>query len=105
MIGNKALAVFGYLDMHGQNITTSWVKLGATARSGANNITLSSAVDWPVGAEILVTTSGMSPYEGETAIIMDKSEDEMTLVLSKNLEHDHVGKLTFIFHILGWRGT
>ena len=41
-------ADFGGLDMHGQNVTTTWTQLASTADAGATSITLQTDVDWQV---------------------------------------------------------
>ena len=59
--GAKALCIYGhnakdvpipaFLDMHGQDVGSTWVKLAATANAGDTTLTLSESVSWAVGGE------------------------------------------------------
>ena len=47
-------ANFGGLDMHGQNVTTTWTLLASTADVGATSVTLQTSVDWQVRNSLLL---------------------------------------------------
>jgi hypothetical protein len=53
----RIIAVKGGLDLHGSPHNISWTRLAQTASSGDNLITLSQAVDWQTGDEIVITTT------------------------------------------------
>ena len=53
-LGAKALGVFGFADMHGSDVGTSWTKLAATAAAGDTTLELSEAVTWASGSEIVI---------------------------------------------------
>ena len=59
LIGAKVLAVReGTLDLHGRPVGDTWHRLGATAAAGASQITLKVPVDWRVGDEVVLATTG-----------------------------------------------
>lgn len=57
-LGSKAIGVRGGLDLHGQSPGVHWTRLGQTANVGDNEIVLEEEVDWNVGDEIVITTTG-----------------------------------------------
>ncbi len=80
--GAKVLGLrSGRLDMHGQPVGVTWTHLGATAQAGESTITLKEAVEWPVGSEIVIATTGdkFSQGESETAVIIAVSGARLTL--------------------------
>ena len=64
------------MDFHGAPLSRTWVKLGATAKKGATEVTLAEAVTgWRVGDRIIVTatnadqdTDGLTEERTITAI-------------------------------------
>jgi len=67
----------------------TWDRLAASVDAGATSITLlNGQLDWPVGAQIVIATTGdrHSQRETETAIISAISADGMTLTLEAPLE-------------------
>lgn len=57
-LGSKAIGVLGGLDLHGGSPVVHWTRLGQTANVGENEIVLEEEVDWKVGDEIVITTTG-----------------------------------------------
>lgn len=57
-LGSKAIGVRGGLDLHGQSPGVHWTSLNQTANVGDNEIVLEEEVDWKVGDEIVITTTG-----------------------------------------------
>lgn len=56
--GNKVLGCYNCtMDIHGLNRNASWAELDSSYLAGVNSITLSSAVDWAVGEEIVIASS------------------------------------------------
>src|SRR5262249_58547746 len=48
----------GRMDFHGAPLSRTWVKLGATARKGATEVTLAEPVrGWRVGDPVIVTAT------------------------------------------------
>ncbi|KAL4228553.1 Fibrocystin-L [Mactra antiquata] len=92
--GTKVLAVRnGTLDLHGIETSVTWTRLAATASSGSYTISLESAVDWNVGDEIVMASTGgrHSQSENEKKTIAAISHDGRTLTLETPLEADHFG--------------
>ena len=92
--GSKVIGVRnGTLDMHGRPVGVTWTNLGATAPAGANKIVLKEPVIWPIGSLIVIATTGDSTTQGqtETATIIGKSSDNITLTLDVNLANTHLG--------------
>ena len=92
--GAKVLALRdGTVDMHGANIAQTWTRLAATAAVGATQITLQQPVNWPVGGEIVIATTGnfQSQGETETRTITAVSSNGLTLTLNAALTYQHLG--------------
>ena len=83
----------GTIDMHGIDYGQTWTQLGATAASGASQITLRQAVSWPVGSQIIIPTTGdyVSQGESEVRTITARSTDGLTLTLDSPLNYTHLG--------------
>ncbi|XP_054620387.1 fibrocystin-L-like isoform X2 [Dunckerocampus dactyliophorus] len=90
--GSKVLGVFGTLELYGQPHDVYHTKLAATADAGSSTLTLSEAVDWKVGDEVVVSTTGYSAWETEKREIADVSADRRVLTLSRSLTHTHIGE-------------
>ncbi|XP_069478234.1 fibrocystin-L [Ambystoma mexicanum] len=90
--GSKVLGVFGGLDLHGTPRSVYKTKLSATALAGSRNISLVDAVDWQVGEDIVITTTGYSPWETETRSIISVSADGKSLSLNESLSFTHIAE-------------
>ncbi|XP_021347967.1 fibrocystin-L-like [Mizuhopecten yessoensis] len=91
--GTKTLAVReGTLDLHGIPTPITWTKLAETANAGTNVIKLEQAVNWNVGDEIIIATTGnfKSQYQNEQKTITAIAGDQKTLTLDSNLAHEHI---------------
>lgn len=92
--GSKFLMAMngGTIELHGQP-RVSWKRLGATADVGDTSITLSGAVNWQVGDEIVIAPSGLHPNsangatEAEVRTITAKSGSTLTLDSALNYRH------------------
>ena len=73
-------------------MTPTWTRLSTTAAARSSSITLSEAVNWPVGAEIVIPTTSdrHSQKENEVATIASVSNGGMTLNLEDPLKYEHV---------------
>jgi hypothetical protein len=67
--------------------------LNATANSGSSQITLCQPVNWLVGNEIIIATTGdyLSQTESEVRTITSISSDGLTLTLDTPLNNTHLG--------------
>jgi hypothetical protein len=83
----------GTVDIHGVDYGQTWTQLGATANSGASQITLRQAVSWPVGSQIIIPTTGdyLSQGESEVRTIIARSTNGLTLTLDTPLNFTHLG--------------
>lgn len=93
----------GRMDFHGVPLRRTWVRLGATAKTGDDVITLSEPVtDWKIGDKIIVTMTGVAPTSGNPHPGSDpqgttteerniKAVDGDKLTLSSSLAHEHLG--------------
>ena len=91
--GCKTLGVReGTLDLHGQFIPMTWTYLAQTAAAGDTEIVLKNGVNWAVGSEIVVATTGdrASMGESEKMEIAAVSADGTTLTLTKPLKFQHL---------------
>ena len=73
-------------------MTPTWTRLSTTAAAGSSSITLHEAVNWPMGAKIVIPTTSdrHSQRENEMATIASVSNGGMTLNLEQPLEYKHV---------------
>ena len=89
----KLLQHLIYLNVSaGKRMTPTWTRLSTTAAAGSSSITLNEAVNWPVGAKIVIPTTSdrHSQRENEMATIASVSNGGMTLNLEQPLEYEHV---------------
>ncbi|CAM4971603.1 unnamed protein product [Rotaria socialis] len=94
IFGAKVLALRGgTVDMHGKTSVRTWTKLRATANNGSVTITLLEQVDWPIGSQIIIATTGdsFSQQESEVRQITNISYDGLTLTLNEPLAYTHLG--------------
>ncbi|CAF0883351.1 unnamed protein product [Rotaria sordida] len=94
IFGAKVLALRdGTVDMHGKMTLRTWTKLGITANNGSSTITLLQQVDWPIGSQVIIATTGdfLSQQESEVRRIMNISSDGLTLTLDEPLTYTHLG--------------
>ncbi|CAF3925163.1 unnamed protein product [Rotaria sp. Silwood2] len=94
IFGAKVLAVReGIIDMHGKPTVQMWTHLAMTAVNGSSTITLRQAVDWTVGSEIIIATTGdyLSQGESEKRTITGISNNGLTLTLNTPLNWTHLG--------------
>ncbi|CAF0819146.1 unnamed protein product [Rotaria sp. Silwood1] len=94
IFGAKVLALReGIVDMHGTNVVRTWARLASTATAGSTQITLLQTVDWPVGSQIVIATTGdyLSQGQSETRTITAVSSNGLTLTLNSALLYDHLG--------------
>ena len=87
-LGAKALGIFGFADIHGMPVNTSWTKLAATAAAGDTTIELSEEVTWAAGSEIVISTTSYELFETETKVIASVSGS--TVTLTEALEYEHL---------------
>ena len=83
----------GIVDIHGTPTTSTWTKLASTAVVDSSNITLVQPVDWSIGNQIVIATTGdrLSQRQSELRRIVGISSDRRTLVLDKRLKYTHLG--------------
>jgi len=86
-LGAKALGVFGFADMHGQDIGTAWTKLASTAAAGDMSIELTEEVTWAAGSEIVISSTGYELHETERKTIASVSGTTITLTEALEFEH------------------
>ncbi|XP_017158739.1 PKHD1 like 1, tandem duplicate 1 [Poecilia reticulata] len=89
--GSKVLGVFGTLDLYGRPPGVYRTKLAATAAAGSDSLVLVQPVDWKVGDQVAVSTSGYSAAETEKRWIAAVSADGLILTLNQPLDHTHLG--------------
>lgn len=91
----------GEISIHGE-VKKSWTFLNATALAGASTIVLEEAIDWKVGDQIMITTTGIETTgkgkrfdynETETRLIKAISADKKTITIDSVLKYQHFGKL------------
>ncbi|CAF3592631.1 unnamed protein product [Rotaria sordida] len=94
IFGAKVLALReGIVDMHGRNVVRTWARLASTAAAGSTQITLLQNVDWSVGSQIVIATTGdyLSQGQSEIRTITAISSNGLTLTLDSALTYSHLG--------------
>jgi len=96
--GAKTLAVRnGTLDLHGRPVDITWTILAETATAGSSQLVVPVPLDWQVGDEILVATTGGHKSQDETetfflaGVSVDSGTGQTTLTLDGTLQYDHLG--------------
>ncbi|KAG7251316.1 hypothetical protein CRUP_021887, partial [Coryphaenoides rupestris] len=64
--GSKVLGVFGTLELYGLAPSVYHTKLADTAAAGTDTLPLDQAVDWKMGDEVVISTTGFNAWETET---------------------------------------
>jgi hypothetical protein len=64
-LGSGILGVFGEFLALGQPVSHSWVFLAEMAAAGDTRIIVDATVDWPVGAEVVISATDFDPHEAE----------------------------------------
>ena len=110
--GAKSLCIYGYnakdvpisayLDMHGVDNGTPWVKLASTAEAGDTTLTLSEDVTWPAGGEIVVSSTSWEYKETERMTIASVAGSIVTLKEGLKFKHmsasSSLSDNSFTFH-------
>ncbi|KAL3885610.1 hypothetical protein ACJMK2_025660 [Sinanodonta woodiana] len=92
--GTKVLALReGVLDLHGKHIPLTWTKLQTTAEAGGTTIVLTHPVEWNVGDEIVIASTGgyQSQSQNEENRIAAISADKQSITLESPLKFEHLG--------------
>nr|XP_014351910.1 PREDICTED: fibrocystin-L [Latimeria chalumnae] len=92
--GAKTLAVReGILDLHGFPVSVIWTHLAQTAEAGSSQLVLQQPVEWKIGNEIVIASTGHrhSQRENEKKKIASVSVDGRTLTLTEPLMYTHLG--------------
>jgi hypothetical protein len=80
MFGNKGIGCLNCkLSIYGQPRTKTWTTLAATVNIGDTTLTLSEAVDWQVGEQIVIASTSFDHYESERKTISAISGQTVTI--------------------------
>ena len=94
--GSKVLAVLkgGQLNLHGKARSASWTRLESNAVAGTRGIKLpaGAAMGWPVGEELMISTSSHDLHQTEVATLSAASSSG-DVELAETLSYDHNGEL------------
>lgn len=83
----------GTVDIHGQPRSQTWTRLSTTAFNGSTQIDVQHAVDWPLGSQIIIATTGdyLSQRQNELRSIVGVLNNGYRLVLDAPLDWTHLG--------------
>ena len=93
--GAKVIALRnGTIDLHGKPVGITWTYLNRTASINDTTIQLNDPVDWPVGSQIVIATTGnlFSVGHSELMTIASISSDKYTITLTRPLRFEHLGE-------------
>ena len=80
--------MYGGLDVFGKNYSLVWTTLTATVNAGEDTVYVANDVSaWPVGGEVLVTTTGYRPDESEKLTIAAVTANSITFTGGVNYRH------------------
>ncbi|XP_052245987.1 fibrocystin-L-like isoform X3 [Dreissena polymorpha] len=90
-IGNKAIAVFGGLELHGRDVGESYTLLTQTANIGDTilKVTGDDIKLWRAGDTVVVTSTSLIPTELETVNIASVDSAAGTVTLTSPLKYQH----------------
>ena len=91
--GSKVLAVRdGTLELHGKPIPVTWSRLNHTAKMGDTEIVIEHEVNWEIGNEIVIATTGFGPIGNERVEITNVSvaNGTTTLGIDPPLQYEHL---------------
>ena len=91
-MGARALLAMmgGTITMHGED-RVEWTRLGANVAAGATSVTMSEAVDWRAGDEILICSSRLDWNEAEKMQVASVTGGGLTVNLTASLTYPHLG--------------
>ncbi len=88
-IGQRVIGVLGGLDLHGIPHNCTWTRLASPALAGQTSITLSEAVDWVAGNEIIITTTDTRIDHTERRTIANVTSGGTVITLTSPLTYKH----------------
>lgn len=91
------VGVFGGLELHGRNISSTWTRLQTTVSAGEKVLTVDDGTkisEWRAGDKIVVTSSSHNMAEAEEAIIEVVDSDAGRITLKENLKYRHTGTMS-----------
>lgn len=89
IIGNKGIGCIKCkLSMWGQERTKTWTTISATISAGDTSFTVSEAVDWQVGEEIVVASTDYEHTHAERRTITNVAGN--TFTVDSAFEHKHL---------------
>ncbi|MFT4807327.1 MAG: hypothetical protein ACI9LX_000644 [Paraglaciecola sp.] len=93
-MGSKAFVAHmnGEISLYGKSGKSGFVYLKEHAEVDSATIELSQAVNWQVGDEIVVASTGFDPHEAETFTIMAIASNRRLITLNTALRYKHWGK-------------
>ncbi|XP_048215228.1 fibrocystin-L isoform X1 [Perognathus longimembris pacificus] len=94
--GAKVLGVFGELDLHGLPRSIYKTKLLETAEAGSKVLSLTDAVDWQEGEEIVITTTSYDFHQTETRSIVKILHGHKILILNDSLSFTHLAEKYYV---------
>ena len=88
LFGNKGIGCLNCkFSMYGAPRAMTWTTLSATVNVGATTLTLTDAVDWQVGEEIVVASTSFVHEEAERRTITAKSGNTLTVDSAFKFKH------------------
>lgn len=88
MFGNKGIACLECkFSMIGQTRNKTWTTIAQTIAAGTNTLTLSEAVDWKVGEQIVVAATSFDHNEAEMVTIT--AVNGLVLTVNQSFVNSH----------------
>ena len=90
LLGMKGATYDVKVDGDPGDTGTSWVRLNGSLSKGATSLSLSRAVDWAAGDQIVVTTTDYMPTHSEQLTIVTVGSDKKSVTFTRNAGYPNV---------------
>jgi hypothetical protein len=80
------------MDLHGKPTIPIWTSLNHTAAAGAKEICFTQPVDWALGSQLVITSSGFDMNEAEQRTMVSLTQGGRCVSFDTPLRHQHLGE-------------
>lgn len=87
------------MDLHGRPTIPIWTSLNHTVNPGAKEICLSQPVDWDLGSQFVITSSGFDMNEIEQRTMVSLTQGGRCVSFDTPLQHQHLGETSALLEL------
>ena len=89
--GSSVIDVMGHLEIHGNPVDHTFVKLDRSASRGDATIIAAQGVSWRAGNHVVITSTTLDPKQTEENYVASVDSDGKVITLSKPIKYSHGG--------------